>query len=65
LLRGLTERQLGAALLHYLVHLTAYRLRPGVDLSISAALRVELIRVWEFLQAHSYDPEQLLRTNAR
>ncbi len=46
---GLAPVQAGAAFVRYLVHLAAYRLRPGVPRKYSDALVSEIQRVAEFL----------------
>lgn len=48
---GLSEAQVGAALTYYLIHLSAYRLRPGVERVYSVRLTQELMRVAACLRA--------------
>lgn len=59
--RRLSATQLAGCLIYYLVHLTAYRLRPGVEYDISANLRADLVRIGEFLTANGGDAAALLR----
>lgn len=58
--RGLTETQLASCLLYYLVHLTAYRLRPGVEFALSGNLREELERVGKLLASSDWNGARLL-----
>lgn len=46
---GLSARDVGTCLVHYLVHLAAYRLRPGVPLMWSTALLATIEQVGSFL----------------
>ncbi len=59
--RGLTEEQLAACLLFYLVHLTAYRLRPMTEFSLSENLRAELVRVGAELERNDWNAIALVR----
>ena len=48
---GMGAAQVGAALVYYLVHLLAYRLRPGISGTYSKPILAELQRVDRFLRS--------------
>ena len=58
--RGLDVTTVGSCLVYYLLHLTAYRMRPGVPADISTENRVELERMAQWLLRHDGNPTDLL-----
>lgn len=59
---GWTSHQVGIMLLHFLLRLTAYRMRPGVSAELSAYWRDELLRI-ESLLAAGRSPAELIQWN--